>query len=96
MVTHYWFQLARTLVKFDTQHELVVLKILLDNVGNFGAITASLRHPGFLLHHVLSVRGDAAGGTDVINSLTRRPSANVLVSRQTCFSAGHTEKQESG
>jgi methylated-DNA-[protein]-cysteine S-methyltransferase len=49
--------------------------------------------PAFLLHHVLSVRGDAAGGTDVINSLTRRPSADVLVSRQTCFSAGHTESR---
>ena len=93
MLTHYRFQLARTLVKFNTQHELAVLKILLDNVGNFGAITASLGHPASLLHHVLSVRGDAAGGTDVINSLTRHPSADVLVSRGTCFSAGHTESR---
>jgi hypothetical protein len=53
MLTHYWLQLARPLVKFDTQHELVVLEILLDNVGNFGAITASLGHPASLLHHIL-------------------------------------------
>ena len=42
MLTHYWFQLARTLVKLDPQYELLVLKILLDNIGNSGAITASL------------------------------------------------------
>lgn len=42
MLTHYWFQLARTLVKLDTQNELIVLGILLDNIGSSGAITASL------------------------------------------------------
>jgi hypothetical protein len=42
MLTHDWFQLARTLVKLDPQHELIVLNILLDNIGNSAAITASL------------------------------------------------------
>jgi hypothetical protein len=42
MLTHYWFQLARSLIKLDGRHELLVLKILLDNIGNSGAITASL------------------------------------------------------
>ena len=42
MLAHYWFQLARTLVKLDTQHEFIVLKILLDNIGDSKAITASL------------------------------------------------------
>jgi hypothetical protein len=59
MLTHYWFQLARTLIKLNAQHELFVLKILLGNIGNSRAITASLgpedqrylddlvsRHPG--------------------------------------------------
>jgi hypothetical protein len=42
MLTHYWFQLARTLVKLDAQHELLVLELLLNNIGNSSAITASL------------------------------------------------------
>jgi hypothetical protein len=42
MLTHHWFQLARSLIKLDTRHELFVLKILLDNIGNSGAITASV------------------------------------------------------
>jgi hypothetical protein len=42
MLTHYWFRLARALIKLDAQHELLVLQILLDNIGNSGAITASL------------------------------------------------------
>jgi hypothetical protein len=42
MLTHYWFQLARTLIKLDAQYEVVVLKVLVENIGNAGAITASL------------------------------------------------------
>ena len=42
MLTHYWFQLARALVKLDAQNELIVLKILLENIGSSTAITASL------------------------------------------------------
>jgi hypothetical protein len=42
MLTHYWFQLAQTLVKLDSHYELVVLKILLENIGNSGAVTSSL------------------------------------------------------
>jgi len=42
MLTHYWFQLARTLIKLDAKYELAVLKILVKNIGNSGAITASL------------------------------------------------------
>ncbi len=42
MLTHYWFQLARTLIKLDAKYELAVLKILAENIGNSGAITASL------------------------------------------------------
>ena len=34
MLTHDWFQLARALVKLDARYELVVLKILLENIGN--------------------------------------------------------------
>jgi hypothetical protein len=42
MLTHDWFELARALVKLDAGYELVVLKMLLENIGDSGPITASL------------------------------------------------------
>jgi hypothetical protein len=41
MLTHYWFQLARKLVQLDAHYELVVLKILLESIGNSAAVTES-------------------------------------------------------
>jgi hypothetical protein len=41
MLTHYWFQLARKLIKLDAHYELAVLKVLLENSGNSDALTAS-------------------------------------------------------
>jgi len=46
MLTHYWLQLAKSLIQLDASNELVVLETLLDNIGNSGAITASLGPDG--------------------------------------------------
>jgi hypothetical protein len=42
MLSHYWMQLARALIQLDPSAERLVLRRLLDNIGNSGAITASL------------------------------------------------------
>jgi hypothetical protein len=42
MLSHHWMQLARALIQLDPGAEAIVLRTLLDNIGNSGAITASL------------------------------------------------------
>jgi hypothetical protein len=42
MLTHYWFELARTLIKVDAHNGPFVLKVFLENIGSSGTITASL------------------------------------------------------
>jgi hypothetical protein len=46
MLSHYWLQLSRELIKLDAGAEHIVLRSLLDNIGNSGAITASLGPEG--------------------------------------------------
>jgi hypothetical protein len=42
MLSHYWLELCRVLIKLKPDAERIVLRCILDNMGNPGAITASL------------------------------------------------------
>lgn len=46
MLTHYWLQMARTLIKQKPSANILVLKILIENIGNSGAVTAQLGPEG--------------------------------------------------
>jgi hypothetical protein len=46
MLAHYWLQLSRELIKLDRSAERTILRSLLDNIGNSGAVTASLGPEG--------------------------------------------------
>jgi hypothetical protein len=46
MLSHHWLQLARALIKLAPDAEHIVLRSLLDSIGNSGAITASLGSEG--------------------------------------------------
>jgi hypothetical protein len=46
MLSHHWLQLARALIKLDPGAEGIVLRNLVANIGNSGAITASLGPEG--------------------------------------------------
>jgi len=46
MLSHYWLELSRELIKLNPNAEHIVLRHLLDNIGNSGAITASLGPEG--------------------------------------------------
>ena len=46
MLNHYWFQLARSLIKFDTGAELLVMHTLLENIGNRNGVAADLGPDG--------------------------------------------------
>jgi hypothetical protein len=46
MLSHYWLQLSRALIKLNPGAEQIVLRSLLENIGNSGAITAALGPEG--------------------------------------------------
>jgi hypothetical protein len=46
MLSYYWLQLSRTLIKLNPGAERIVLRTLLENIGNSGAITESLGSEG--------------------------------------------------
>ena len=46
MLSHYWLELSRALIELNPSAESIVLRHLLDNIGNSGAITASLGPEG--------------------------------------------------
>lgn len=46
MLSHYWLQLAKALVRQDQQSEHVVLQTLLENIGNSDAVTSNMGPDG--------------------------------------------------
>jgi hypothetical protein len=46
MLSHHWLQLSRALIKLDPGAERIVLRNFIDNIGNSGAVTASLGSEG--------------------------------------------------
>jgi hypothetical protein len=46
MLSHHWLQLSRALIKLDRSAERIVLRNFIDNIGNSGAVTASLGPEG--------------------------------------------------
>jgi hypothetical protein len=46
MLSHYWLQLSQALIKLDPNSESIVLRTLLENIGNSAAVTASLGPDG--------------------------------------------------
>ncbi len=46
MLSHYWQQLSHALIKLDPSGERIVLRSLIDDMGNAGAVTASLGPEG--------------------------------------------------
>lgn len=46
MLTHYWLQLSKTLIKQNPDSEMIVLRKLIENIGNSGAITDRLGPEG--------------------------------------------------
>ncbi|MDR3409935.1 MAG: hypothetical protein P4L87_03155, partial [Formivibrio sp.] len=46
MLSHHWLQISRTLIGIKPEAELIVLRCVIENMGNSGAVTASLGPDG--------------------------------------------------